>query len=65
MSAGVLLKRDHNSIRGCGVAEAQRTFTPRSGGSNPSGLIIGVQLDGPEQRSYKSKVEGSIPSTPN
>lgn len=39
------LKRNiTTSIRGCGVAVAQRTFNPYSVGSNPTGLTFDQQL---------------------
>ena len=46
------LKRTHPTARGRGVTAAHRTFTPASGGSNPSGLNQS-RVDGREPRARR------------
>ncbi len=46
------------------VAVAQRTFYPQSVGSNPTASLVRRAARWSEQRPYKTKVEGSIHSTP-
>ena len=60
MSLASRLKRSRDSVRGRGVAAAQRTFNSYGAGSNPADLI-GSEIQALRDRGVSGSTSGSYP----